>query len=714
MRPTLYKYATTYALSGFVKNTTAGVILEIQGDSAQVSLMIEKIKLTPPPLAKIESMDVQYIDCIENEMTFSILTSENPGAKTALISPDLATCPDCLAEIFDSKDRRYRYPFTNCTNCGPRFTIIKDRPYDRALTSMHSFKMCADCEREYNDPTNRRFHAQPNACPVCGPKLSLLGITSGEGPLSATVDFLKKGKIGAIKGLGGFNIACDPFNPTTLQRLRSIKNRPHRSFAVMMKDIRTVERYCEVSPEEKTALESPSSPIVLLRKKTSDLDALSPDNNYIGAMLPYTPVHHLIFESLDVLVMTSANFADEPIVINERELAHLFEVKAIDFALTHNRDILHRCDDSILQFISGECFPIRLGRGFTPAAMKVTGSFPSPVLAFGADLKNTFSLASGSTIHTSQHIGDLGDVRNLDYQQEQILDLSHLLDISPKTEVCDAHPGYQTYSTRRDKVFHHHAHALSVLAEKNLLGTPVTAVICDGTGFGTDGKIWGFEIFKIGSNLNAERFAHLDYFLLPGGEKAVTEVDRIATALMHASGLPVKNKTSLSLIEKGINSPETSSLGRLFDGISALIGLTQISEYEARAAILLQQCAENFYGTPNGEYEIDLRFDSCWILEYKNLIISIVDDLKNKIPKEEIAWKFHSWIASGIAAIVEKSGTDPIVLSGGCFQNTLLTKMVMSRAKTKYHFPRHIPVNDACISIGQAFSGVEHVSRNSR
>lgn len=713
-RPTVYRYALEEGLLGQVANTSQGVFIEAQGSEEALKNFIERLKNYPPPQAHIDEFDYQDIPLVLGEEKFRIIESLSSGEKNVAISADLATCEDCRSEIFDPKNRRFGYPFTNCTNCGPRFTIIQDRPYDRVLTSMAPFEMCAECFKEYSDPLNRRFHAQPNACPNCGPKLHLIdvdNVDSEADPMLVTQKLLLQGRIAAIKGLGGFNIACDPFHETALKRLREIKRRPHRSFALMMRDLKAVEKYCEVSPSEKRALLSPVAPIVLLKKKNQILDSVSPDNNYLGVMLPYTPLHHLLMTSFETLVMTSANLAEEPMVISDQELNFLLDRGVVDFGLSHNREIVHRADDSIVQFIHGKMQVVRRSRGFVPQGIKVSQTSENQALALGANMKNTFALRRKDQVFVSQHIGELIDVRNFDYQQKMIKDFEELLEIEPSLTICDAHPGYENFKVEGTKVQHHYAHMLSVMGEYGLFGENCLGVIADGTGFGDDGHIWGFEFLSHDANEhNYKRLAHLEEFPLPGGESALHEIDRIGMALLGHVGLdptefyPVeKVKQIQMLLDKKLNSPLCSSLGRLFDGVASLLGLVQYAEYEARAAILLQKFAENFRGKPQGFYPVVFKEGGIIIL--RPLIEALVADKRLGVSQEEMALKFHLWVCEAMlkgARLVASGRT--LVFAGGCFQNTLLSKLLvqsLASGETPFYFNEMIPCNDGGISFGQ-------------
>ncbi len=716
-RPTVYRYACEEGLLGQVANTSQGVFIEVQGDEEAIKRFTLRLKNYPPPQAQIDEFDYQDIPLVLGEEKFRIIESLSLGEKNVAISPDLATCQDCRSEIFDPKNRRYGHAFTNCTNCGPRFTIIHDRPYDRILTSMAPFEMCELCKTEYHDPMNRRFHAQPNACPECGPKLHLIDIDQNEGEdaLVITQDLLKKGKIAAIKGLGGFNIACDPLNAETMKRLREVKRRPHRSFALMMRDLETVTSYCEVSEKEKKALLSPEAPIVLLKKKNQKFDHTSPDNNYLGVMLPYTPLHHLLMAPFEALVMTSANLSEEPMAITDQEVQFLIDRGVVDFALSHNREIVHRADDSIVQFVLGKMQTIRRSRGLVPRVQKVTDKKSVSSLSLGANMKNTFALRKNDQVFLSQHIGELIDLRNFDYQQTMIKDFEELLDIKISDEKaihCDAHPGYENFKVEGTKIQHHYAHLLSVVGEYDLFEEDVLGVIADGTGFGDDGHIWGFEFLDSPKGHEGfKRLSHLEYFPLPGGESALHEIDRIGISLMIHAGLDpeafypdAQGKAVKSLLEKKINSPLCSSLGRLFDGVASLMNIARYAEYEARAAILLQKTAENFKGRPQGFYPFVLNDQK--LIALSPLIKEILVDRQKGISQEEMALKFHFWVCEAILKTARTVGNSKtLVFSGGCFQNALLVKLLvqgLAQGESPFYFNEKIPCNDAGISFGQS------------
>jgi len=715
-RPTVYKYATELRLSGFVNNTSSGVTIEVQGRSSDVNCFIEQLKNYPPPRSVIDSFDYRNIEVKHGRNVFEIVASAASGDKTARISADLNVCLDCLDDIRDKNGRRYRYPFTNCTNCGPRYSIINDRPYDRRKTSMKDFRMCSECQAEYDDPLNRRFHAQPNACSKCGPSMYVLGRDNVHEPLNFMCDQIKEGAVLALKGVGGFNIVCDPFNHETLLRLRASKRRPHQSFALMMKDISTVERYCRLDACEREALLGPEAPIVLLRKNSSALDTVSPDNNYLGVMLPYTPMHHLIMDAHDVLVMTSANLRDEPIAINDEEVLPLQKNGVVDFIVGHNRPIVNRTDDSIIQFVNGRRQVIRRGRGLVPTPYIVGFDVDSSILALGSNMKNTFTVARGKQFFVSSHIGELTDARSYKFQQQSIQSFSKILDIAPQVIRCDAHPGFENYDEGHHRIYHHHAHALSCMGENQLLGERVLAVVCDGIGFGDDGNVWGFEFLEIEQNWSySKRRGHLRYFPLPGGDKAQREIVRTAISLLSDIGgvdlfCDPKSEKIKQIVNNRQFSPLCSSLGRLFDGVAAILKVTTECEYDARGAIQLQAEAEKYIELGGDRvvdwYPVEVSSENgIFILEYQPMIRALCNDLKCRRPVGELAYKFHLWVVDAIWKMIELLNYNKVVFSGGCFQNRLLMTLIMQRgfeSEINIYFNWEVPTNDAGISFGQA------------
>ena len=703
-RPTVYRYALEFNLTGTVNNCAQGVFIEVQGESKSVENFCLKLEKIPPPLALIDSFKIEIIPT-EDETSFEIISSASTGDKDVLISPDIATCKNCISDILDPQNRRYRYAFTNCTDCGPRYTIIKDRPYDRPMTSMSEFPLCEQCQEEYDNPLDRRFHAQPNACETCGPKLSYIGKEETIDLIADTAEELKRGKIVAIKGLGGFNIACDPFHPEALGRLRKIKNRPTKSFALMVRDAETASKFAEVSEIERNLLNSIQAPIVLLRKNNSTLDHVAPETNTLGIMVAYTPLHHLLLKEIPVLIMTSANKQDEPIAIEDDQINKLIQENLIDFALTHNRPIINRADDSIVQVIDDEFQIIRRSRGYVPTPF-VSNHNLRKAITYGANLKNTFALTSGNRIFASQHIGDLMDVRNYDYCHEQSSKLKGLLEIEPVCTITDAHPNYENHARGDVHVFHHHAHMLSAMVEHNLLGKKILGIVYDGTGYGTDQTIWGGEFLYCDQNVKEfKRVAHLSPFPLIGGERAICEVNRIGYALSRHLNI-ASNKIFDELVEQDINCPQTSSMGRLFDGVSSILGICHKVEYEAQAAILLQQLAERCSTRPSSYYDIDISENR---IVTETLIQQIIEDVDQKISIEQISYKFHLWCSrmtvEMILELTKEIELDAIVLSGGCFINSLLYKLTKEALKgvdIPSYFNQQVPTGDGGISIGQA------------
>ncbi|HIE44219.1 MAG TPA: carbamoyltransferase HypF, partial [Candidatus Omnitrophica bacterium] len=635
-RPTVYRHAIERNLVGWVTNTSTGVIIEAEGEKRKVEDFLIAIKESPPPRAEIVDIQVAEIQQ-RNEHSFRVLPSISEERAKTRVSPDIATCEECLKELFAPEDRRYLYPFINCTNCGPRFTIIQNIPYDRPNTTMEKFAMCNLCHGEYDAVTNRRFHAQPNACAVCGPELMLIQnaeckmqkLCGGRGAIERTIQLLNMGKIVAIKGLGGFHLACDALNDEAVKTLRSRKYREDKPFALMAKDLRIVKKYCEVSSEEEELLSSFRSPIVLLRKRENVFPPISenvaPNNKYLGFMLPYTPLHYLLFSQLTILVMTSGNISDEPIAYENDEA--LQRLKGItDYFLLHNRDIYIRCDDSVTRIFHPlhREFIIRRSRGYVPDPIKIENSQPAglvrkfkienSVLACGGYSKNTFAIASEDELILSHHIGDMDNIETYNSFVNGIEHFKKLLELEPKIIAHDLHPEYlstkyaqQIYNRSPGTYYllpvqHHHAHIASVMADNLLDNRKVIGIAFDGTGLGSDGNLWGGE-FLIADYSNFQRIAHLKYIPLPGGEKAIKEPWRIAASYLYCTfgekffNFNIdfirridKNKWKIlqKMIDEGINTPFTSSVGRLFDAVSSLIGVRDTINYEGQAAIELE------------------------------------------------------------------------------------------------------------------------------
>ncbi|MDJ0753901.1 MAG: carbamoyltransferase HypF [Ardenticatenaceae bacterium] len=736
-RPFVFGLAQRYQLHGFVGNNSAGVFIEAEGKPAAVEAFTAALRAETPPLAFIESVTSQSI-AVQDSAQFEIVHSEAQEAANTLISPDVCVCDECLQELLDSHNRRYRYPFINCTNCGPRFTIIEDIPYDRPLTTMASFVMCPACQSEYDDPLDRRFHAQPNACPECGPHVWLeMASAEGERPtreaaVDGTIELLRNGKIVAVKGLGGFHLACDAANDEALHLLRERKGRVDKPFAVMARDLETIRGFAIVNAAEEALLTSKERPIVLLEKKPeNDLSPLiAPGINFIGVMLPYTPLHVLLLQELPVLVMTSANFSNEPIV-KENEEARERLGDLADALLCHNRPIKNRCDDAVVRVVTaqgekkraGNLLPIRRSRGYAPFPVRLPFEMP-PILATGGELKATFCLTKGSYAYMGQHIGDMGNWETLQAFTQAVAQFQHLFRVDVEAVACDMHPGYlatrwaqeQAGSKRLAPVQHHHAHIAGVMAEHQLDGSePVIGFAFDGTGYGLDGHIWGGEVL-LADYADFERPFHLAEMLLPGGDVSVRRPYRLALSCLWQAGLdwleelpPVQacsaaeQKLLRQQLQKEVNCVPTSSMGRLFDAVAALIGVRQEITYEGQAAIELENLVDE---AVNDRYEFAVEQN---VFSAVPLIIKIVADMQNNVPRPVIAAKFHNGVAALILqlsqTLCKQNGLKQVTLSGGVFQNvTLLEKSVrlLQAAGIKPLIHKKVPPNDGGLALGQA------------
>ncbi len=746
-RPFIYHLATKFSLTGFVQNDTNGVFIDVEGHHESLKAFLDYLIKSPPPHVIIEDICHRTFPP-KGYKDFSIGESVVRDGKATIISADISPCQDCLKELFDPNDRRYRYPFINCTCCGPRFTIIKDTPYDRKNTTMSGFTMCQGCSREYHDPTNRRFHAQPNACPVCGPKLALYnneGIKNHTGdPLSTLCSILKEGEIVAVKGLGGYHLACDAMNNDAVSLLRKRKNRDDKPFAVMIKDVETVRQFCYVNGKEELLLISAEKPVVLLRKTSSCplSTKIAPENKYLGVLLPYTPLHYLLLnESGLSLVMTSGNISDEPIVFSDTEAFERLKGIA-GYFLTHDREITMRCDDSVVRVNEDKETIIRRSRGYAPFPLRLQYSFARPILACGAFLKNTFCLAKDNHAFLSHHIGDLENSETLNSFETAIEHYKRLFSLEPQVIAYDLHPEYlstkyalaQNNSLLKTGIQHHHAHIAGCIAEHGIRHK-VIGVAFDGLGYGDDGNFWGGE-FLIADLSGYERAGHLDYVPMPGGEQAIKEPWRMAVSyLYHIYGdnIPVFPQTGISLSEAKtdygsdhtklkillkmlshrINSPLTSSMGRLFDGVASILGLQHSITYEGQAAIKLEFIADerttDFYPC-----EIDIsggmrRTVPLHIIHWKQIIEHIVKDVKSGFPHSVISARFHNTIVNMAVRVCiilrDNTGLNEVVLSGGVFQNNFLLNRLINRL-TSYgftvYFPQKIPCNDGGISLGQA------------
>ena len=652
-RPYIYRLAHRFALTGHILNSENGVSIEVQGAASDVAAFLSGLPAEAPPLARLHEIVTTAIP-LQGDSGFSILESTHGGPAGTLISPDIATCADCVAEMFDPQNRRYRYPFINCTNCGPRFTITRSVPYDRRQTSMATFALCPRCQAEYDDPMDRRFHAQPNACWDCGPQLQLVdrqGSPQPGDPVAEAIRLLKRGSILAIKGLGGFHLAVDASQPEAVTEMRRRKRRGEKPFALMAGDISAIEGVCEVTAEDAALLSSPQRPIVLLRKTSAIYNTLAPDGNHLGVFLPYTPLHHLLVadRELSALVMTSGNLSDEPIAIDNREaLARLAGIA--DNFLIHNRDILLRCDDSVIGRVGSRMQFIRRSRGFVPSPTLLRSETP-PILAVGGELKNTICLSRGATAFPGQHIGDLENLSAYDFFQESIAHFESILDVHPEVIAHDLHPGYlATQWAQRQRqlqpdirligVQHHHAHLAGCMAENQLTGR-VIGIALDGTGYGADGQAWGGEVL-IADLEHFERAAHLAYAPMPGGAQVIHEPWRMAVSyLWQAFGEDWRRHLPASLSERfpplglrlveqllrgGTRLALTSSCGRLFDAVAALaLSRTQVT-YEAQAAIALEACCDPRDNL--GAYPFAVREGRCLQIDTAPLFTALADDLR--------------------------------------------------------------------------------------
>ncbi|MEM8778261.1 MAG: carbamoyltransferase HypF, partial [Cyanobacteria bacterium P01_G01_bin.49] len=654
-RPFIYRLATELKLNGWVNNSASGVFIEVEGNKNILDTFVTRISQEKPPRSQIQTIETSWSTPIQYT-SFEIRRSID-GDKTAIILPDLATCSDCLQEIFDKNNRRYYYPFTNCTNCGPRYTIMESLPYDRPGTTMKDFIMCELCQEEYNNPLDRRFHAQPNACPNCGPKLELwdqkgtiLGV--GNEAFKQTVNLLKNSQILAIKGLGGFHLMVDARNPQAVEKLRRRKCRPDKPFALMYPSLNQVKLDCEVSELEEKLLTSAESPIVLLkRQKTSNNLAhnIAPNNPYLGVMLPYTPLHHLLLREINFpLVATSGNLANEPICIDEQE-ALIRLGKIADLFLVHNRPIIRPVDDSVVRIMGGREMVIRRARGYAPFPIQINrNSVTSNILAVGGHLKNTVAILKDNQVFISQHIGDLSTKEALNSFDQVIKNLKELYDFEPEIIVCDAHPDYLSsqFAAAQNlpliKVQHHYAHVLACVVE-NQLKLPILGVAWDGTGYGNDGTIWGGEFLAV-TDKGYERIANFRSFKLPGGQQAIKDPKRIALGILfeifgtfnhlNLPFLETFSKPELNLIEimlvRHLNSPSTSSVGRLFDGVAAIIGLCQKISFEGQGGMSLEQAIDNLNTQEFYPYEVKGK-NLPLIVDWELMIKAILEDVLSNI-----------------------------------------------------------------------------------
>ncbi|MGC9953072.1 MAG: carbamoyltransferase HypF [Rhizomicrobium sp.] len=730
-RPFVYQCAQKLGLAGWVENTTFGVRLEAEGEADAVAALLRMIEGAPPPNASIASIDVEDLEP-SAETAFVIRASASQGARVAQILPDLATCDDCLSELFDPKDRRYLYPFINCTHCGPRYSIVEDVPYDRARTSMRHFPMCPACRAEYENPLDRRFHAEPNACPVCGPRISLWDgggavLARDHDALLEAAEAIRAGKIVAAKGIGGFHLIVDARNDEAVRRLRARKGRAEKPFAVMVSSLAELERECDVTPEEKALLAGPACPIVLVRRKLGSVaPAVAPNNPRLGVMLPYAPLHHLLMRELGFpIVATSGNLSDEPIATDQAEaLVRLAGVA--DLFLVHNRPIVRPIDDSVARVICGRDQLLRRARGYAPAPILMDG-LSSGILALGGHLKTTVAVTLEDAVLLSQHLGDLETVAAREAHGRAVDDMMKLRGLAPRLVVRDLHPDYATSRMAAKMgppvaaVQHHLAHVASCMAEHGIT-PPVLGVAWDGTGYGTDGTIWGGE-FLLVTDEGWRRVAHLRSFCLPGGELAVREPRRAAIGLLYeAFGddafameelAPVvefsisERKIMQTMLRQGVNAPRTSSVGRLFDGFAALSGLRQSTSYEGQTAAEFEWAADGIEAERPTAFPLTAGStkDAYLILDWKPALDSLLSDRRRGVPAGSISAAFHAGLAAALVSMAQRIGEPRVILTGGCFQNARLTEAAVAALRAAGHEPiwhRRVPPNDGGIALGQA------------
>jgi len=749
-RPTVYRLARELRLTGKVFNDTRGVTVELQGGREGIDEFVCRLLSRPdkPPLAEIYSCKRVSIERVEGENAFTIEKSESEGTALSQVTADIAICNDCLTEMNDPQDFRHRYPFINCTNCGPRYSIVKTIPYDRLNTTMSVFEMCATCAAQYHDMADRRFHAQPVACPRCGPKVWLADragkplLTGNDEAIAEAARLLQAGRVVAIKGVGGFHLACDALNNGAVLRLRQRKRRDYKPFAMMAASVEAVRKYAIVDRAADEVLTSPQSPIVLLPRKpdAAVAPAVAEGTSALGFMLCYAPLHYLLFaEGLDVLVMTSGNISDEPLICrNEIALKRLGDVA--DAFLMHDREIYRQVDDSIVHFVAGEPVLLRRARGYVPTPIYMEEKSPQEVLAAGADLKNTFCLVKHNQLILSEHIGDLEDAEVYRHYVRSIEHLKGLFEVEPQVVACDLHPGYLSTqyaksvpATRVIEVQHHWAHVASVLAEHGLAG-PVIGLECDGTGYGTDGAIWGCECM-IASLAGFERFGHLAYYPLAGGDRASKEAIRpLLSLLRQAYGEtftihefawlleriePDERRLRLIMeqIDKGINAVSTSSLGRVFDAVAAVVGLGNYNHFDAQLPMALESIAQPGVGD---QYEYDLHSPGREPvqLDLRKVLRGLIDDVKRAEAPAIISAKFHNTLAEALLAMAkaarESTCLEIVALSGGVFCNRYLANRLAMRLKQEGFtvlLNRDVPSNDGGIALGQAAIAAKLVNR---
>lgn len=737
-RPFVYRLATELGLRGWVLNSTQGVFIELEGEPPTLQRFVKRLYVEKPPRASIQSMEQSVLEPV-GYTGFEIRHSEHTGEKTTLILPDIATCPDCLREIFDPINRRYRYPFTNCTNCGPRYSILESLPYDRPNTTMKAFTMCARCREEYENPLDRRFHAQPNACPECGPHLELWDEQGGvlaqhDTALRRAAEAIREGHIVAIKGLGGFHLVADARNEQAVRTLRERKRREEKPFALMYPSLHLVRVHCRVNEAEERVLVSPESPIVLLRREQDDVaPSVAPSNPFLGVMLPYTPLHHLLMHELGFpIVATSGNLSDEPICTDEHEALQRLAGIA-DLFLVHNRPIARHVDDSVVRVLMGREILLRRARGYAPLPVLVKEPLP-PLLGVGAHLKNTVALSVGRQVFISQHIGDLETPQALQAFRRVLTDVEALWEHQPQAVACDLHPDYLSTQTAYQMgypvvpVQHHAAHVLACMAE-NEVEPPVLGISWDGTGYGTDGTVWGGE-FLLVTTAGFERFAHLRPFRLPGGDRAVKEPRRSALGVLYEllgeRALEVvghlftesERRLLLHMLRQGIHSPITTSAGRLFDAVASLVHGRQVVNYEGQAAMELEFLAHRVQS--DEAYPFVLLDECPYVLDWSPTVQAILEDVRSGVEPARVAVRFHNTLVEMMVAVARRAGLKRVALSGGCFQNAYLTERAVRRLSEAGFRPcwhQRVPPNDGGIALGQVvgagwfYTNASHKSR---
>jgi len=727
-RPFVFRLAKELGLTGWVSNSPQGVLIEAEGEARAVEHFCVRLNLEKPLRSFIQSLECWHLDPV-GYAEFEIRPSETGGEKVALVLPDIATCDQCLSEVSDPANRRYCYPFTNCTNCGPRFSIIESLPYDRANTTMRQFEMCPECRAEYQDPADRRFHAEPTACPACGPHLELWDpwgrvLAQRGDALQEAAEAVRQGRVLALKGLGGFQLVVHAANEAAVLALRQRKRRAEKPFALMYPTLESVRVACEVCEVERRLLCSPESPIVLLRRRgtSSVAPAVAPRNPYLGIMLPYTPLHHLLMRELGFpVVATSGNVSDEPICTDEREALDRLHGIA-DLFLVHNRPITRHVDDSIVRVMLGRELVIRRARGYAPLPIFVKEPVPT-MLAVGGHMKNAIAASVGRMVFVSQHIGDLETAQAYEAFRRVAASFRHLYSLEPAAIACDMHPDYlSTRFAHQDglpvrSVQHHHAHVLACMAENDLEGD-VLGVSWDGVGYGPDGTIWGGEFLRV-AGPSFERVAHLRPFRLPGGEKAVKEPRRTALGLLYEafgdglfsmSGLaplrafsPEALPVLQAMLARGLNAPLTSSAGRLFDAVAAILELRQVCQFEGQAAMELEFALDGV--VTDEAYPFRTRAEGKpRILDWEPAIREILADVQSGLAVGTIAARFHNTLVEMIAAVAGLEQQERIVLTGGCFQNKYLTERAVTRLRAdgfRPYWHQRIPPNDGGIPLGQ-------------